>query len=191
MKVHTVRASTLLLCLLLVPLRALAADPVFSYDYLEIGHQHLTPQTSESGSGTYADLSYTILDKVQVRAGYDRYTYPLDVQYKDYSIGISGETAISDSTDAYTDLLYLNNRYEQLTTSSTDDGYRMAIGLRHRAWAWVELDGYVAHDYLAQSSNEAGVAIWFTPIPHAALGLGYAHDSLYNNTASLKLRLYF
>lgn len=191
MKVHPVRTTALLLCLLLAPLPAFAADPVFSYDYLELGHQRLTPQTGDSGSGTYADFSYTILDKVQFRGGYDRYTYPLDLQYKDYSIGISGETAINSSTDAYTDLLYLNNRYTHHNASSTDDGYRVELGLRHRAWAWVELDGYVAHDYLTDSFNEAGVALWFTPIPQAALGLGYSHDSLYNNVASLKLRVYF
>lgn len=191
MKVHPVRATVLLLCLLLAPLPAFAADPVFSYDYLELGHQRLTPQNGDSGTGTYADFSYSILDKVQFRAGYDRYTYPLDVQYKDYSVGLSGETPINASTDVYTDLLYLNNRYSQHITSFTDDGYRMEIGLRHRAWVWVELDGYVAHDYLTQSFNEAGVSAWLTPIPQAALGLGFTHDSLYNNTTSLRLRVYF
>ena len=191
MKVQPVRASALLLTILLAPLPALADNTVFSYDYLELGHQRVEPQNGDSGNGTYADLSYTVLDKIQIRAGYARLTYPLGLSYKDYSLGLSGESALTASTDVYTDLLYLNNRLDQTGVTSTDTGYRLAIGLRHKAWDWLETDAYLAHNYLTVPSNELGVGLWVTPLPWLAVGAGYSHDSEYTNIASLRLRLYF
>jgi outer membrane receptor protein involved in Fe transport len=198
----------LLACLLLAPLPALADTHVFDYDYLEVGHARSQPDGGASGSGTYADLSYSFLDDVQLRASYGTLSFPAAVGYKDYSIGISGESAINAQTDVYTDLLYINDRYDRLHRSVTDDGYRLAVGIRHHPHKldWLELDGWLAHNwlsavtdlehdpqqaYLPQSSSEIGAGVLFQPIHWLSFGLSYAHAFNSGNTTSLRVRFYF
>lgn len=185
----------MLLAVLLAPTTAFAVAPNFQYDYLDLGHVRLSPQGGQDGSGPFADLSYSILDAVQFRAGYQRLAYgnlPGAPSYKDYDFGFTGESALSDSTDIYTDLLYLNHPSGIIGTSAaTDDGYRVAIGLRHRAWSRLELDTWLAHDYLNVSTNEVGVGVLVDATSWLALGASYAHANNQYNTLTLRVRLYF
>src|SRR5579871_3073243 len=103
MKGKLVRTIALLSCLLWLPLPALADTHVFDYDYVDVGHTRYQPDGGPSGSGSYADLSYSFLDDVQFRADYASLSFPQGVSYKDYGIGISGESAINEYTDVYTD----------------------------------------------------------------------------------------
>ena len=208
MKGNPVRTIALLSCLLLVPLPALADTHVFDYDYLGVGYERYQPDEGQSGNGSYADLSYSFLDDVQLRADYGSLSFPQGVSYKDYSIGITGESAINAQTDVYTDLLYLNEHYEHLGSSVTDDGYRLAVGVRHHPYQlqWMELDGWLAHNWLSAnttpapgypqallpgSASEIGAAVMFQPIHWLSFGLSYAHAFNSGNTTSLKLRFYF
>lgn len=208
MKGNPVRKIVLLSCLLLAPLTAFADTHVFDYDYLDVGHARYQPDGGQSGNGTYADLSYSFLDDVQLRAGYGSLSFPLAVSYKDYSIGVAGESAINAQTDVYTDLLYLNDRYDHLGHYVTDDGYRLSVGVRHHPYQiqWMELDGWVAHNWLSAnpspaagtqtaflpaSSSEIGAGVLFQPLHWLSFGLGYAHAFNSGNTTSLRLRFYF
>jgi hypothetical protein len=208
MKGNPVRNNLLLACLLLAPLSALADTHVFDYDYLEAGHARYQPDGGQAGSGTYADLSYSFLDDIQFRTSYASLSFPQAVSYKDYSIGISGESAINAQTDVYTELLYINDHYSRLKRSVTDDGYRLAVGIRHHPFKldWMEVDGWLAHNWLSSaadlqhdpqqeflppSSNEIGASVMFQPIHWLSFGLGYAHAFSAGNTTSLKVRFYF
>ena len=188
------KASALLLAALLAPATAFAVAPNFQYDYLDLGHVRLSPQNGQDGSGPFADLAYSILDTVQFRAGYQRLDYgslPGAPSYKDYDFGFTGESALSDSTDIYTDLLYLNHPSGIVGTSATtDDGYRLAIGLRHRAWSRLEFDAWLAHDYLNVPANEVGLGVLVDATSWLALGASYAHANNQYNTLTLRLRLY-
>lgn len=207
MKGKSVRTIALLACLL-APLSAFADTHVFDYDYLEAGHARYQADGGPSGSGTYADLSYSFLDDVQLRASYGSLSFPQAVSYKDYTVGISGESAINAQTDIYTDLLYLNDRYSRLRRNVTDDGYRVEVGIRHHPYRldWMEVDGWLAHDWLSAvtdlehdpqqaflppSSSEIGASVLFQPIHWLSFGLGYAHAFNAGNTTTLKLRFYF
>lgn len=207
MKGKSVRTIALLACLL-APLPAFADTHVFDYDYLEAGHARYQADGGPSGSGTYADLSYSFLDDVQLRASYGSLSFPQAVSYKDYTVGISGESAINAQTDIYTDLLYLNDRYSRLRRNVTDDGYRVEVGIRHHPYRldWMEVDGWLAHDWLSAvtdlehdpqqaflppSSSEIGASVLFQPIHWLSFGLGYAHAFNAGNTTTLKLRFYF
>ena len=208
MKGNPLRIVGLLSCLLLAPLPAFADTHVFDYDYLDLGHARYQPVGGQAGSGTYADLSYSFLDDVQLRAGYTSLSLPLGVSYKDYSVGIAGETAINAQTDAYTDLLYVNDRFDHLGHYVTDDGYRLAVGVRHHPYQlqWMELDGWLAHNWLSAgyspsagkqqaflppSSSEIGAGVLFQPMRWLSFGLSYAHAFNGGNTTNLKLRFYF
>jgi len=192
MKGNLVRPLLLSACLLLAPLPALADTPNFKYDFLEVGHLSVSPQNGGSGSGGYADFAYSFIDSVQFLAGYSRPDYGSNFSAKDYQLGIAGEDGIVDGTDVYTDILYVNHRNTVGNTISTDDGYRLEVGLRHRTpWSRLELDGYLAHNYLAASSNEVGVGLLVDATSWLALGVAYSHDSQYTNTTSPRLRLYF
>lgn len=186
------KLRTCLLVLLLLPIPALAAG--FSYDYLDAGHERSRLQNGQDGSGSFVDFSYGFLDGIQFRGRYDslRYAAPAGYTAKNYSVGITGDSSVTDSTDVYTDLLYLNNHYNSWRPiATTDNGYRLAIGLRHRVWDRLEADGYVAHNYLTLASNEAGVSLLFNATSWLAIGAFYSHDSNYNNSSSLRLRWYF
>ena len=202
------KPSVLMFAVLLAPAPAFAAAPNFQYDYLDLGHARVQPQGSSTGSGPFADLSCSIIDTVQIRGSYSTLSYPLGVKYNDYSLGLTGEDRITDSTDVYTDLLYINDRYDHLGTYVSDNGYRLAIGLRHHPWNWdrLEFDGYLAHNfigatigrgagsqsfYLPQSSNEVGVGAMFDATSWLSLGLVVARDSTQTEITTLKLRLYF
>lgn len=208
MKGNTLRTIALLSCLLLAPLPAFADTHVFDYDYLDVGHLRYQPDGGQSGAGSNADLSYSFLDDVQFRAGYSSLSFPLAVSYKDYSIGITGESALNTQTDVYTDLLYINDRYDHLSHFVTDDGYRLAVGVRHHPYKldWMELDGWLAYDWLSasptpaagpqqaflpRSATEIGGGVMFQPLHWLSFGLSYAHAFNSGNTTSLRVRFYF
>jgi hypothetical protein len=192
-----VKLSVWVFTLGLLPAAARASG--FSYDYLDLGHEHIKVQTNSNGfsgdgSGSFADFSYTVFDGIQFRGRYDslKFASPADYTAKDYSVGVTGESQVSDTTDVYTDILYFNNHYSSSRPIPlTDNGYRLALGLRHKAWDRLELDGYIGHNYLTLASNEAGAGFMFNATSWLAVGGSYSHDSNYNNTVSLKLRLYF
>lgn len=188
------KTSALLLLTAFVSAPAMATAPNFDYDYLDIGHISQSPDNGQSSKGPYADFSYSIFDSVQARVSYTRLDYSSTAgspTAKDYSLGVTGESPVSDTTDAYTDLLYINDRVTTHGVSTTQDGYRLAVGLRHRALQRLELDGYLAHDFLNTPVNEAGVGLLFDATPWLSLGLSYAHDSVYTNITTLRIRLYF
>ncbi|HEV7166172.1 MAG TPA: hypothetical protein VGO35_12400 [Gammaproteobacteria bacterium] len=188
------KPSVLILIMLLAPTSAMAVAPTFDYDYLDLGRVSLSPDNGQSSKGPYTDLSYSIFDSVQARASYTRLDYdstPGGPTAKDYTLGLTGESAVSEGTDVYTDLLYLNERTTTNGVSTTDDGYRLVIGLRHRAFQRLEVDGYLAHNFLDSGSNEVGVGFLFEATSWLSFGASYAHDSLYTNTTTLRVRLYF
>jgi len=202
-----VKASPLLLLTLLIPCAVSAAG--FDYDYLDVGHTRVVPQSGPAGSGGYVDLSYDLTGDLEFRGGYTNLKYPLGVEYKDYTVGIGGQAPINERTDVYTDLLYVNDRYGHGGYNFSDDGYRIAIGLRHRPWGWdfLEVDGYVAHNFLSGSggkvvagpyagnlptvSSELGASLLYSPIHWLAVGVGFSRDNNSNAAVNLKLRLYF
>lgn len=180
-------------CLLLVPVVTWAGN--FNYDYAQLDYQHIDPQLGGTSKGPDLQLSYTIPDMgVQLLAGYarlDTSATPADISKHNYWIGLRGENGFGDSTDFYTDILYLNNRASFQGSVSTENGYRLLVGMRHKVTTRIEFDGNLAHDYLDQSSNEAAIGLIFNAMRHLAVGLSYAHDSLHNNTATLSLRFYY
>jgi hypothetical protein len=179
------------LCLLLIPLPALADTPNFKYDYLDVGHVTVMPQSSGNGSSTFADLSYSLMDAVQGVAGYQKPTYSGGLSSKDYYLGIAAEDGIDYRTDVYTDILYLNRRDQALSSATTENGYRLEVGLRRRVWERIELDGWLAHNYVNNASNEAGVGLLVDAMSWLSVGVSYSHDSQFTNITSFRLRFYF
>ena len=185
------KLSAFCLLALLAPATALADQANFRYDYLDLGHVSQAPQTGNNATGPYADLSYSIFDGVQLRASYDRLDLGTGAKGKDYTLGFTGESPINENTDVYTDIFYVNDQVIDAGVSATENGYRLAVGLRHRLPYRFELDGYLAHNYLDTATNEAGLGLLYDATTWLSFGVGYAHDSAYTNTTTLKLRLYF
>lgn len=199
------KVPALLLLALLAPAAAEADIANFQYDYVDLGRLRVLPDGLPSGSGPSLDLSYTLIDGIQFHGSYASLKFPAGVSYKDYTAGFTGEEPVTPTTDVFTDLLYIDDRYEHLGSSVSDDGYRIAIGLRHHPWGWerFEVDGYVAHNYLStsvasapgvylpQSSNELGIGALFDVTPWLSVGLTLARDSNQAETTDLKVRLYF
>lgn len=188
------KPSTLVLLVALAPAAALADNPNMKYDYLEAGRLNVSPQTDQNGTGPYVDLSYSIFDGVQITGSYARLSYdssPGKPTAKDYSFGFSGESPLDEDTDVYTDVLYLNDQTDTGGVHATDNGYRLEIGVRRALKPWVELDGFLAHDYVNTPDNEVGLGVMFNPLPWCAVGVSYAHNNAYINTTTLRLRLYF
>jgi hypothetical protein len=186
-------SATLLGCFLLCPVVALAADP-FNYDYVDLGYQHQSLENGSTSKGPDLEVSYTIWSQLQVVGGYARLdtSAPIsDIANHNYYAGIRGENNFSDSTDFFTDILYLNDHARYQGMGSSDDGYRLALGLRHLFNHWVEFDGSLGHNWLDQSSNDATVGLLLNATSWLAVGASYSHSSLTSNTSSLRLRIYF
>lgn len=183
----TVR-SLLVLGLLACPVAVSAAN--FNYNYLEADYSHIALQDGTTAKGPGLDFSYTLLDGLQAVGGYARLSQPL-VTDENYFLGIRGENAFGERTDFFTDILYLNNRAVTPGATGTDNGYKLRLGLRYQVIAPLELDAAVAHTYLTSASNEVSAGVFYNATAWFALGASYRHDSLRNDTTSLRLRLYF
>lgn len=186
-------SGLLLASLLLTPATVFANN--FNYDYLELDYLHISPQTGDSGKGPQALVSWTVPELgVQLLAGYARLDTPgtpSDIVNKNTLFGIRGETDFSNDTSFYTDILYLNDESNPFGLTISNTGYRLLLGMRHRIASRFELNASVAHDYLSQSNNEAAIGLLFNATSYLAVGLSYAHDSLRNNTLTLRLRVYY
>lgn len=183
----------LLACALLCPAVALATSP-FTYDYAELSYQHQTPQDGASAKGPGVDIAYTVFPALQVLGGYARLNAATPISstiYDDYFAGIRGESNYDDVTDFYTDILYLNNHSRYLGAGRTDNGYRVALGMRHLITPWLEFDGSIGHNWLDQSSNDATIGLLVNATGQFAVGANYSHSSVTNNTVGLLFRLYF
>ncbi|MGA9855291.1 MAG: hypothetical protein WBR29_08465 [Gammaproteobacteria bacterium] len=185
--------ASLLGCVLLCPMVALAADP-FNYDYAEINYQHNSPDSGSTANGPGLAVAYTIWSEIQLVGGYARLdaSAPVsDITYDNSYAGIRGESNFNASTDFYTDILYLNNHTSYQNISSNDDGYRLALGMRHLFSRWIELDISAGHNSLNQSSNDGTIGLLVNATSWLAVGVSYSHNSATNNTSSLRLRTYF
>ncbi len=186
-------SATLLGCTLLCPALALAASP-FNYDYVEINYQHDSLGDGSTANGPGLAVAYTVWSEIQLVGGYARLntSAPVsDITNDDYYAGIRGESNFTDSTDFYTDIFFLDNHSSYQNTNSTDSGYRLALGMRHLFSRWVELDISAGHNYLNQSSNDGTVGLLFNATRWLAVGVSYSHNSIINNTGSLRVRAYF
>ncbi|MGH8280498.1 MAG: hypothetical protein ACRETQ_13195 [Gammaproteobacteria bacterium] len=186
-------SACLLVAALLCPAATLAADP-FGYQYVELGYLNQSPQSGATIKGPGLGVAYTIFPDLQVLGGYahlDAATPISSTSYNDYVVGVRGESSYTDTTDFYTDLLYLNNRQSYLGNHSTDNGGRVALGMRHLFLPWLEFDGSVGHNWLTRSSNDITVGLVINATGGFAVGVNYSHNSATNNTAGLLLRTYF
>lgn len=186
--------SRLLLGLsLLIPAMCWAGN--FKYDYAEVNYRHVSSQNGDTSKGPMVNISYSVPELgIQLLAAYgtlDTSTAAGNINEHDYNLGIRGENSFGADTDFYTDILYLNNRTKTGTSISTDNGYRLELGIRHRVNNLIELDSNLARDYLSRSLNRAEVGIRFNVSDHFAVGVSYARDNLYDNTTMLHLRGYF
>jgi len=185
--------AVLLGCLLLCPMMALAADS-FNYDYVEVNYQHNSPDNGSTANGPGLAVAYTIWSEIQLVGGYARLNASAPVSnitYENSYAGIRGETNFNESTDFYTDILYLNDRTEYQSTHTTNTGYRLAVGMRHLYNRWIELDISAGHNSLNQSSNDGTVGLLVNATSWLAVGVSYSHNSVTNNTSSLRVRAYF
>ncbi|MGH8398567.1 MAG: hypothetical protein ACRETA_10035 [Gammaproteobacteria bacterium] len=181
--------------LLLLPLTVLAADP-FNYDYVEVNYQHQSLQNGSdaTANGPGLEASYTIWNQLQIIGGYahlDTSAPISDITNDNSYVGIRGESTYSDSTDFYTDILYLNNHSSYQGNSNNDDGYRVALGMRHLFNRWIEFDGSVGHNSLTQSSNDASVGLWVYATSWLSVGVDYTRNAVTSNTSRLLVRAYF
>lgn len=186
-------SACLLIAALFCPAAVLAADP-FPYQYVELSYQHQAPQDGASIKGPGVDIAYTIFPALQLLGGYARLDAATPISsttYNDYFAGIRGESSYSNSTDFYTDILYLNNRQSYLGTHSTDNGFRLALGMRHLFTPWLEFDGSLGHNWLDQASNDATVGLLVNATGTFAVGLSFSHNSVTNNVVGLLARVYF
>lgn len=186
-------SGMLLACLLLIP--AVVRADNFNYDYLELNYLHDAHDSGESSKGPQALISWTVPElDVQVLAGYAHLNTPAspaNINSKNSLFGIRAENDFSDATSFYTDILYINDESNPFGLTVSNTGFRLRLGMRHRLLPRLELDASLAHDYLSGSSNQAALGLLFNVTSYLAVGASYAHDSLKNNTASLRLRVYY
>lgn len=186
-------SAVLIAGLALAPAAVAAAN--FDYQYAELGYQRTATHIGDGARGPVVQFAYSFSGMdLQLLAGVARLdtpASPADINNHNYWVGFRGEDSFGNDTDFYTDLLYLNNRTTIQSNSSTDNGYQLTLGVRHRLAARVEFDASASHYYLSQGINEASVGLVFNATRHFALGISYAHNSLLDNTTTLRFRVYY
>jgi hypothetical protein len=177
----------------MTPVAVSAAN--FHYQYAELSYQRTTAHVGNGAKGPAIQFAYSFSGMdLQLLAGVARLdtpASPADINGHNYWVGFRGEDSFGDNTDFYTDILYLNNRTTIQSSSNTDNGYQLTLGVRHRMAQRLEFDASASHYYLAQGINEAAVGLVFNATGHLALGISYAHNSLLDNTATLRFRVYY
>lgn len=186
-------SAVLFACLALAPVAASAAN--FDYQYAELSYQRTAAHVGDGAKGPAVQFAYAFSGMdLQLLAGVARLdtpASPADINNHNYWVGFRGEDSFGNDTDFYTDILYLNNRTAIQSRSSTDNGYKLTLGVRHRMASRFEFDASASHYYLTQGINEAAVGIVFNATRRFALGLSYAHDSQLDNTTTLRFRVYY
>ena len=166
--------SLLALAFALAPF-AIRADEI-SYSYLEAGYANVDiDDFDEDVDGFVLRGSFEVGESVFLFAGYNDFGTTIsgiDIDFTDFNMGVGYAWPISSTASLYGKLSYVNAEVEALDESFDDDGYGLAVGVRGRVAASVELEGYVSYVDLSDLGDNTafGGALLYYFTPQFAVG---------------------
>ena len=174
---------------------AMAESP--SYNFIQAGYQSIDLDLGAGfdvdGDGYSLGGSFEIGDNVFVFASYGTSEFDFGVDLNQLQAGLGYHLGLTDNTDFFASLAYVDAEVEASGFGSADDsGYGASIGVRSNVSDLIELVGEIAYVDFGDGgdSTAIGGGIWFNLTDSFALGLGAAaSDDVTSYGASA--RLYF
>jgi len=152
-----------------------------SYNYATLGWQKVSLDDGPfdvDGDGLGIGGSFEVADNWHVVGGYSSIGFDFGIDLNSLSIGAGYHTAISDTTSAYANVLWVNSEVEVSGGPSfDDDGFGLGIGLRSNITDRVELEGGLSYlDYGDGSGMAASAAGWYKFTDAFSLGVTLAAE---------------
>ena len=162
-------------CALLFAPLALKADGV-SYNYVDAAYASVDiDDFDEDADGYLLRASFEVTESVFMFAGYSDLGIDVsgfDVDLREYDFGLGYAWPVGNASSLYGKASYVSAEAETFGITVDDDGYGLALGLRTRPAANIELEGYVDYVDLSDLGDETslGAAARFFITPQFALG---------------------
>ena len=131
------------------------------------------------GDGYGLGVSFEIGDNFFGFASYVTSDFDFGVELNQLQAGLGYRLGVTDNTDVFASLAYVDAEVEAAFFGSADDsGYGVTIGVRSNVSDLIELFGEVAYVDLGGGSDGTAIGggIWFNLTDNFALGLGAAFD---------------
>lgn len=175
MKVRNILAAAGLVTL--APM-TLAND--FSYTHVDASYSMLETEVGNfdvDADGLGLGISVAISDMVYIVGGYSTLEYDdSDVEQDALTAGIGAHTPVTENTDLYGEVVYLNAEIESRFISDDDSGYGLAVGLRHSLNSMFELEGRINYVDIFDDSN-TGITVGGRAYLAPAVSIGLAYTS--------------
>ena len=173
---------------------AIADGP--SYNFIQLSYQSVDLDDDSDfnvdGDGYGLLGSFEIGDSMFGFASYGKTDFDFGVELTQLQAGLGYRVGLTDNTDFYASLAYVEADLDASGFRSSDDsGYGATIGVRSIVTDLIELYGEVAYVDFGDGDNTGlGAGIWFNLTDSFALGVGAARDD--DATAfGAGVRLYF
>lgn len=169
-----------LIQLLIFAVPGLADGP--SYNFVQGAYQSVDLDDdggiNVDGDGYGLLGSFEIGDSMFGFVGYVKTDFDFGIDLTQLQAGLGYHIGLTDNTDFYASLAYVEADFEARGFGSSDDsGYGATIGVRSIVTDLVELYGEVAYaDFGDGDNTSVGAGIWFNLTDRFALGLGAARD---------------
>jgi hypothetical protein len=156
-----------LVAFLLVPCITIAQEAP-RYTFVEVGFIDFDPDAGISDDGGYAKGSLTIFKNFHLLAGYDSVG-----DYTFWSAGGGWHGLLGEKADIFADILWNDQEFDTGTLKVSDDGYKVAGGVRWNLFNWLELKGQVNYLDLDTGGDDTSLeAEAVASILKGKLGLG-------------------
>jgi len=174
---------------------ALAERP--SYNYVQFAYESVDFDvgggSDVDGDGYGIGGSFEINDEFFVAASYSKADFDFNVDFTTFGAGIGWRTDLTDTTDFFATLSYVNGEVDAPGFGSFDDsGFGVSVGLRSNISDAVELYGSIDHVDFGDGGDSTGISggFWWSLNDSVALGLGISSDDDFTSYGGA-VRFYF
>lgn len=160
---------------------ALAERP--SYNYVQFAYETVDLDvgggSDVDGDGFAIGGAFEINDEFFITAGYAKADFDFNVDFTTLQAGLGWRTDLTDTTDFFSTLSYVNGEVDAPGFGSFDDsGFGISIGLRSNINDNVELFGAINHVDFGDGGDSTGISggFWYNFNESVSAGLGLSSD---------------
>lgn len=153
-----------------------------SFNFVQAGYQEVDLDVTGldvDGDGWFVSGSFEIGDDWFAFVGYSDTGFDFSVDLTEWNAGLGYRTGISDNTDVFARVAYIDAEVEAPGFGSIDDsGYGVGVGIRSNITDLIELYGEIAYSDLGDGADgtEVGGGILFNITDAFAVGVGASTD---------------
>lgn len=183
----------LILTALMLGVSVSAAAQELSYSYVQAGFQQYDfDDINVDGDGFTFGGSVALNDSWYIVGGYASADLDFSVDFNQLSLGAGYHSPLSNNTDWFAELAYVNAEFEGFGGSADDSGYGVTLGARGMLSPDFELLGAITHTDLGDGADGTAISVagWYNVAGNIAVGLTASFDDDVT-TYGIAGRLYF